>query len=43
MNKVTIETSSFEARCRKIVDDTALIGWGFHDALSDSYHEHFKP
>jgi uncharacterized protein DUF6155 len=32
----------FEARCRKIVDDTTLIGWGFHDALSELYHEHFE-
>ena len=31
----------FAARCRKIVDDTAPIGWGFHDALSELYHEHF--
>jgi len=32
----------FEARCRKIVEDTATIGWGFHDGLSDLYSRAFK-
>ncbi|WAS04031.1 DUF6155 family protein [Gloeomargaritales cyanobacterium VI4D9] len=27
----------FKARCEKIVRDTAYMGWGFHDALSDIY------
>jgi hypothetical protein len=27
----------FEDRCRKIVDDTCNIGWGFHDGLSDIF------
>jgi len=31
----------FEKRCKKIVDDTDGIGWGFHDALSDMYYEYF--
>ena len=31
----------FEARCKDIVDDTRNIGWGFHDALADSYAAHF--
>ncbi len=31
----------FETRCKEIVDDTRNIGWGFHDALSDSFAEHF--
>jgi len=32
----------FEERCRRIVTDTADIGWGFHDGLSYIYEEHFK-
>jgi len=24
-----------------IIGDTRNIGWGFHDALSDTYTEHF--
>jgi hypothetical protein len=32
----------FGDRCRRIVTDTADIGWGFHDGLSDIYEEHFK-
>ncbi len=31
----------FEPRCKKIVADTAQIGWGFHDNLSHMYHEFF--
>ena len=31
----------FQARCKKIVDDTRGIGWGFHDGLTDSYYEYF--
>jgi hypothetical protein len=31
----------FEGRCLKIVTDTRNIGWGFHDELSDIYHEYF--
>ncbi len=30
----------FEVRCRKIIEDTSGIGWGFHDALSDMYYEY---
>lgn len=32
----------FEERCRKIVDDTSDIGWGFHDNLGDIYAEYFE-
>ncbi len=32
----------FEARCRKIVEDTSGIGWGFHDMLTDIYGRHFR-
>ena len=32
----------FAVRCKKIVRDTAGIGWGFHDALADIYDEHFQ-
>jgi hypothetical protein len=31
----------FKARCRKIVEDTSGIGWGFHDALGEIYSEAF--
>ena len=31
----------FEKRCKKIVDDTDGIGWGFHDTLGDTYYEYF--
>ena len=31
----------FQSRCKKIVDDTSGIGWGFHDGLSDAYYEYF--
>jgi hypothetical protein len=33
---------TFEERCRRIVEDTSEIGWGFHDNLSDMYKEAFK-
>jgi len=32
----------FEERCRRIVADTAEMGWGFHDQLSYIYEGHFK-
>ncbi len=31
----------YRTRCHKIVTDTSGIGWGFHDALSDMYHDTF--
>ncbi len=31
----------FDSRLQQIVKDTAGMGWGFHDALADSYYEHF--
>ena len=31
----------FRKRCLKIVEDTANMGWGFHDQLSDIYNEYF--
>jgi hypothetical protein len=31
----------FEPRCARIVESTNKIGWGFHDALSDLYDQHF--
>jgi hypothetical protein len=31
----------FEQRCLRIVSDTSGIGWGFHDRLSEIYHEVF--
>lgn len=34
--------SLFEERCRKIVTDTDVIGWGFHDGLEDIYGEFFE-
>jgi hypothetical protein len=33
----------FEQRCSRIVSDTSGIGWGFHDRLSEIYHEVFDP
>lgn len=30
----------FNHRCLEIVNDTAGIGWGFHDQLSEIYYEH---
>lgn len=32
----------FQERCRKIVEDTHGIGWGFHDNLSDIYCKYFE-
>ena len=32
----------FNQRCLKIVKDTAGIGWGFHDQLSQIYYEHLS-
>ena len=32
----------FEERCRRIVNDTSNIGWGFHDQLSYICEENFK-
>lgn len=31
----------FQYRCNKIVIDTSGIGWGFHDALGNMYHDTF--
>ncbi|MEM9001959.1 MAG: DUF6155 family protein [Cyanobacteria bacterium P01_F01_bin.86] len=31
----------FQPRCRRIVTDTSGMGWGFHDALAEIYHEVF--
>ena len=31
----------FQQRCHKIVTDTNGMGWGFHDALADMYHDAF--
>jgi hypothetical protein len=32
----------FQARCQQIVKQTTHIGWGFHDALSEMYHDAFS-
>ena len=32
----------YETRCKKIVDDTRGIGWGFHDGLCDLYCKYFE-
>ncbi len=32
----------FEARCKKVVRQTARMGWGFPDALQAIYDEHFE-
>lgn len=32
----------FQTRCKKIVDDTHGIGWGFHDGLDDLHCEYFE-
>jgi hypothetical protein len=31
----------FYSRCKKILDDTSGIGWGFHDTLGDLFHSYF--
>lgn len=33
----------YQSRCRKIVDDTADMCWGFHDELSRQYATVFEP
>jgi hypothetical protein len=32
----------YESRCRRIVEDTSEIGWGFHDRLREIYEENFE-
>ncbi len=32
--------SQFLERCKKVVDETKDVGWGFHDFLGDTYAEH---
>jgi hypothetical protein len=32
---------NFHTRCKKIVDDTDGIGWGFHDQLGYLYNFYF--
>ena len=32
----------YERRCRRIVEDTSDIGWGFHDRLIDIFEENFE-
>ena len=32
----------FKERCKKLMDDSSDIGWGFHDFLSDAYYEFFE-
>lgn len=34
--------NQFKQRCKKIMDDTSGIGWGFHDELSEYYYEFFE-
>lgn len=34
--------NKFKQRCKKIMDDTDGIGWGFHDELADYYYEFFE-
>jgi hypothetical protein len=31
----------FHPRCKRIIDDTRNMGWGFHDTLQEIYHESF--
>jgi Family of unknown function (DUF6155) len=31
----------YERRCRKVVEETSGIGWGFHDWLGEIYEENF--
>ena len=33
----------FKDRCRKIVDDTVDMGWGFHEQLDDTYCNYIEP
>ncbi|HEY9624235.1 MAG TPA: DUF6155 family protein [Crinalium sp.] len=32
----------FQSRCQRIVQNTSMVGWGFHDVLSEIYHEAFR-
>jgi len=32
----------FKERCKKIMEDTRGIGWGFHDCLADAYYRFFE-
>lgn len=32
----------YKERATKVVNDTAGIGWGFHDYLADVYYEYYK-
>lgn len=32
---------TFQKRCKKIVDDTSDMGWGFYDTLSEIYEDAF--
>ena len=32
----------FNQRCLDIVNDTADMGWGFHDGLSESYYSYYE-
>lgn len=34
---------TFKDRCLKILNDTADMGWGFHDQLDDIYCNHIEP
>jgi hypothetical protein len=33
--------SQFKERCRAVVKNTSVIGWGFHDNLGALYDEYF--
>ncbi len=32
----------FKERCKKVMEDTSGIGWGFHDCLSDLFYQFFE-
>jgi hypothetical protein len=32
----------FKERCKKLMEDSSDIGWGFHDFLSDAYYQFFE-
>ena len=32
---------TFQKRCKKIIENTSGMGWGFHDTLCDIYDEAF--
>lgn len=38
----TNQDDKFYKRCKKIIEDTDDIGWGFNDGLSDSFYEYMK-